>query len=127
MSNSDGVLAAIDACLEDYDVGPDAMRWAPDGLDLTAETTVPNTDLPEWQYVIVGADPAVVEVRRYGQPWGAYLLNSFPDGPREYMERTVAEHGEETAFYVDEDGCLLGIEAVGALPGTVIATTKETL
>ncbi|MGS2645882.1 hypothetical protein [Streptosporangium sp. G12] len=30
MSNPDGVLAAIDACLEDYDVGPDAMRWAPD-------------------------------------------------------------------------------------------------
>ncbi|MEV0830858.1 MULTISPECIES: hypothetical protein [Streptosporangiaceae] len=29
-SNPDGVLAAIDACLEDYDVGPDAMRWAPD-------------------------------------------------------------------------------------------------
>lgn len=30
MSNPDGVLAAIDACLDDYYVSDDAMRWAPD-------------------------------------------------------------------------------------------------
>lgn len=30
MSSPDGVLAAIDACLEDYSVSDDAMRWAPD-------------------------------------------------------------------------------------------------
>ena len=29
MSNPDGVLEAIDACLDDY-LSPDAMRWAPD-------------------------------------------------------------------------------------------------
>jgi hypothetical protein len=30
MSNPDGVLDAIDACLEDYAISEDAMRWAPD-------------------------------------------------------------------------------------------------
>lgn len=30
MSNPDGVLDAIDACLEDYELSPDAMRWAPE-------------------------------------------------------------------------------------------------
>lgn len=30
MSEVDGVVAAIDAALEDCTVGPDAMRWAPD-------------------------------------------------------------------------------------------------
>lgn len=30
MPDTDGVLAAIDACLEDYGVSEDAMRWAPD-------------------------------------------------------------------------------------------------
>ncbi|MFI6594955.1 hypothetical protein ACIBHX_01835 [Nonomuraea sp. NPDC050536] len=35
MSNSDGVLAAIDACLEDCSVSEEAMRWAPDEPDPT--------------------------------------------------------------------------------------------
>lgn len=39
MNNPDGVLAAIDACLHDYDVGPDAMRWAPDEPDPTSPGT----------------------------------------------------------------------------------------
>ena len=30
MTDTDGVLAAIDACLDDYEVSDDAMRWAPD-------------------------------------------------------------------------------------------------
>lgn len=30
MADTDGVLAAIDACMEDYAVSPDAMRSAPD-------------------------------------------------------------------------------------------------
>jgi hypothetical protein len=33
MSNPDGVLAAIDACLDDYELSDDAMRWAPDEPD----------------------------------------------------------------------------------------------
>ncbi|GAA4221488.1 hypothetical protein FHR32_005108 [Streptosporangium album] len=99
MTNPDGVLAAIDACLSDYSVSPDAMRCAP---DVDAEPTRPRpsngtgilwdgtrvswdgtgeilswplaTPHPaEWQYTTVGTDPAVVEVRRNGQPWGAYL------------------------------------------------------
>jgi hypothetical protein len=35
MPTSDGVLAAIDACLDDYAVSEDAMRWAPDEPDTT--------------------------------------------------------------------------------------------
>ncbi|WP_162794819.1 hypothetical protein [Nonomuraea lactucae] len=35
MADSDGVLAAIDACLDDYAVSDDAMRWAPDQADPT--------------------------------------------------------------------------------------------
>lgn len=33
MPDTDGVLAAIDACLEDIDVSHDAMRWAPNEPD----------------------------------------------------------------------------------------------
>lgn len=36
MPDTDGVLAAIDACLEDYGVSEDAMRWAPDEPGPTA-------------------------------------------------------------------------------------------
>lgn len=68
MTNPDGVLDAIDSALRDYTVSPDAMRCAPD-----AEPKSAPAGVPEWQYVTVGTDPAVVEVRRYGQPWGAYL------------------------------------------------------
>lgn len=37
MSNPDGVLASIDACLDDYELSDDAMRWAPDEPDPTPE------------------------------------------------------------------------------------------
>lgn len=37
MADTDGVLAAIDACLEDWSVSDDAMRWAPDEPDPTPE------------------------------------------------------------------------------------------
>ncbi|MFD9950899.1 hypothetical protein ACFWYW_59210 [Nonomuraea sp. NPDC059023] len=40
MSNPDGVLAAIDACLEDA-LSEDAMRWAPDEPDPTASGETP--------------------------------------------------------------------------------------
>ncbi|WP_157253177.1 hypothetical protein [Nonomuraea typhae] len=33
MSNPDGVLDSIDACLRDYTLSADAMRWAPDEPD----------------------------------------------------------------------------------------------
>jgi hypothetical protein len=36
MPDADGVLASIDACLEDYAVSEDAMRWAPDEPEPTA-------------------------------------------------------------------------------------------
>lgn len=35
-SSADGVLAAIDACLDDYAVSDDAMRWAPDEPETTS-------------------------------------------------------------------------------------------
>jgi hypothetical protein len=38
MSNPDGVLAAIDACLDDYALSDDAMRWAPEEPDPTEQT-----------------------------------------------------------------------------------------
>lgn len=38
MANPDGVLAAIDACLDDYAVSDEAMRWAPDEPDPTPES-----------------------------------------------------------------------------------------
>lgn len=35
MADADGVLAAIDSCLDDYEVSDDAMRWAPAAPDPT--------------------------------------------------------------------------------------------
>jgi hypothetical protein len=73
MSNPDGVLAAIDACLDDYAVSDDAMRWAPDEPDPTPES-VPfgeqiarfaeqNTGFPvmDWQRHYLNALTPAVE------------------------------------------------------------------
>lgn len=60
MSNPDGVLASIDACLDDYELSDDAMRWAPDAPDPTPRNDLADPvaewveehaglQLPEWQ------------------------------------------------------------------------------
>ncbi|MEU6725527.1 hypothetical protein ABZ917_17610 [Nonomuraea wenchangensis] len=61
MSNLDGVLEAIDACLDDY-LSPDAMRWAPGEPDPTREGE-PFSDqvarLVEWmRHVEIGHELA---------------------------------------------------------------------
>jgi hypothetical protein len=38
MPDTDGVLAAIDACLDDYTLSDDAMRWAPEEPDPTPQS-----------------------------------------------------------------------------------------
>ncbi|MFD1546979.1 hypothetical protein [Nonomuraea guangzhouensis] len=40
MSTPDGVLAAIDSCLDDYVVSDDAMRWAPDQPEPTPALSI---------------------------------------------------------------------------------------
>ncbi|MFI7125966.1 hypothetical protein ACIBQ1_09750 [Nonomuraea sp. NPDC050153] len=44
MSNPDGVLDAIDACLDDYALSEDAMRWAPDE-PVPASMPVPSVEM----------------------------------------------------------------------------------
>lgn len=68
MPDTDGVLAAIDACLYDS-LSPDAMRWAPDEPDPTPEDglvlwgqyvngdSVYRTTMPPYRFHTVPGDP----------------------------------------------------------------------
>lgn len=128
MPSPDGVLAAIDACLEDYTVGEDAMRWAPDEPD---PDPAPGGGAPacltsgwpilervdgdtrwdgrraewEWQYTITGTDPAVVETWRQGQPWGAHLLTEEAAFVLESWQRAMVEriyqHGHTVTEWLE--------------------------
>ncbi len=65
MSRTDHVLDAIDSAVADYTVSADAMRSAPDRG-------------PEWTYERRDGPVPVVEVQRFGEPWGAFLADSSP-------------------------------------------------
>ncbi|MFN2636858.1 MAG: hypothetical protein ABR585_07525 [Gemmatimonadaceae bacterium] len=70
MTNPDGVLAAIDSCLDDYALSDDAMRWAPDepepaskegGLALWGQymngDSVYRTTTPPYRFHVVPGEP----------------------------------------------------------------------
>ncbi len=65
MPSTDEILAAIDSAVDDWAVSPDAMRSAP------------HTS-PEWTHERYDGDIPVVEVRRFGQPWGTFLADFQP-------------------------------------------------
>ncbi len=90
MSRTDDILAAIDSAVGDWTVGPDAVRIAPGHSS-------------EWTYERYDGAVPVVEVRRFGQPWGAFLADfqpvadafgGFVEAMRRAAEVTVRDFGK---------------------------------
>ncbi|MFE3452402.1 hypothetical protein ACFXJ8_26110 [Nonomuraea sp. NPDC059194] len=80
MADTDGVLAAIDSCLDDYDLSEDAMRWAPDEPDPT-----PEDGLGLWGQFINGdqlyrtTSPPYEFVVRHGEPLADLAVSLHAD------------------------------------------------
>jgi len=136
VSNPDGVLAAIDACLEDA-LSDDAMRWAPDepappehGPTIATFhrgwSLLPATGLEPGGGSVVAAISGVA-VNELPSRWLAVQTrgglfadaqfgrdeHELADWQQDYMRRMTALHGEDTFFLV--------CTPEGALPGTAPA------
>lgn len=90
MSRTDEILDAIDSAVHDWAVSPDAMRSA-------------SGRSPEWTYERYDGDIPVVEVQRFGQPWGTFLADfesaaeafgGFAQAMRRAAEVAVREFGK---------------------------------
>jgi hypothetical protein len=117
MTDTDGVLAAIDACLYDS-LSPDAMRWAPDLREpaqgaMAGWQPLPGTGIdPTTDAVVVAVSGVAVdelptrwaEVRtRNGQYDSARFGcddSELADWQQDYMRRMTAQHGDDLFFLV---------------------------
>ncbi|MEV7013320.1 hypothetical protein [Streptosporangium sp. NPDC051022] len=81
MSNPDGVLAAINACLDDYTVSEDAMRW-------TVEEPAEPKALPLANLWMPQADPEAV--RRAGEVMVAQF-QAFMEAMRPVAEQMIRD------------------------------------
>lgn len=107
----DGVLAAIDACLDDYAVSDDAMRWAPDEPDTTSrhpgnwygwDSTNERLALTRGHMTRDGG--SVYTIIDETHVWDARRVEeaSYALAPwqHEYTYRMVSQHGEGTMFQI---------------------------
>lgn len=87
MPDADGVLAAIDSCLDDCAVSDDAMRWAPDEPDLARDG-------------VLGATPTLTFV---DEGVTAYFAVAPPDGEQPQWQPLGCDVVSDLTFARDED------------------------
>lgn len=133
MSSSDDILAAIDSAVRDYTVGPDAMRYVPDGTQSPSGSGYTSgSGGPEWTYRSLDS---FVHVDRCGQPWGTFapaeqyvvsdgeqeaVMPPPPVGPGVYFG-TMGEPGTDPQWqridgYIIDDGLVLEDASEDTLP-----------
>lgn len=117
MSNPDGVLAAIDACLDDYELSDDAMRWAPGEPDAT-----PEDGLALWGEYLNGdrlyrtTTPPYEFVMRHGAPLVA---------PDVLQRLAVSPCVDGSAFVAIVRAAETALEGFGKAFGPVLSATAR--
>lgn len=111
MTDTDGVLAAIDACLDDMDVSEDAMRWAPDEPDSTPKRSpfaehlaqfvehYSDFRMPVWQRHYLNAVIPAVEVAADLPARDGLLRINMPDSSESFHRVLSVTPGESLGEY----------------------------